>query len=266
MDVSIIIVNYNTNEITLECIDSILKASPKINYEIIVVDNASTDGSVEVLKKVRGDKIKVIFNEENVGFSKANNIGINEALSQYILLLNSDTQVTRGAIEKLVDFAKHTPGVGLVVPKLLNIDGSPQASIFRFPTLVRAMKEYWYGQKNILDKYYPKSEKPTMVEVAVGAAWLMTPRVRKEVGLLDERYFMYFEDFEYCRKVWKSGLKIWYLPDVLIYHHHGASGKKNGEDSNQWRRLIRSSKIYHGIFMHYLINFVIWSGQKMRSL
>ena len=98
------------------------------------------------------------------------------------------------------------------------------------------------------------------------AAFLITPKALNKVGLLDERYFMYFEDIDYCRRIARAGLKIYYLPEAEVYHVHGASGKGLVDDKNQWKRLIPSSKIYHGLLRHYLISFIIASSQKWREL
>lgn len=265
MDLSIIIVNYNTKDLTLACIDSILRSNPKVNYEIILVDNGSNDGSPEFFDKIRGSKIRLILHKKNLGFSKANNSGINKAIGQFLLLLNSDTEVTRGSIDKIYEFAKHTPQVGIVGPKLLNTDRGVQDSVFHLPTLKNTIKQYWFGKRGLTDKYYPHGEKPVEVDAVVAACMMITPLARK-LGILDERYFMYFEDLDYCRKVGKAGLKIYYLPTVEIYHHHGASGASLGDKSSQWRRLIPSSKIYHGWFRHNLITFVIWTAQKLQKL
>lgn len=263
-EISIIIVNYNTLSLTLKCVDSILKSNPKIPFEIIVVDNGSSDGSGEALKKIEGGKVRIILHKQNLGFAKGNNSGIKKARGTYIFLLNSDTEVKRGAIEVLYEFAKHTPNVGLVAPMLLNPDLSIQASVFRFPTLGRTIKQYWFGKKALLDKYYPKASKPTKVEAVVAAAVLITPAAIKKVGLLDERYFMYFEDLEYCKNVWKNGLEIYYHPLAQVIHHHGASGKNTADANNQWRRLIPSSKIYHGLLKHWAISFVIRTGSFLK--
>ena len=98
------------------------------------------------------------------------------------------------------------------------------------------------------------------------AAFLITPQAKKKVGLLDERYFMFFEDHDYCKRVGEAGLKIFYYPKALVVHHHGESGKMLADEDNQWRRLIPSSKIYHGALKHYLLNFIIWSSQKWQRL
>lgn len=256
IDLSIIIISFNTKKLTTECVGSIIKSKPKVSYEIIVADNGSTDGSVAVLKKL---KLKLIENKDNVGFAKANNQGIRVARGKYIMLLNSDTKVRKDSIDGLYNFAFSHAGAGVVGPRLVNADGSVQGSVFRLPTIFRALRQYFLGQKGLLDKYAPKGDIPVVVEAIVMAAFLITPSAIQKVGSLDERYFMYFEDLDYCRKVNKSGLKIYYLPQTEVIHYHGGSGGKTDY-------LVTSSKIYHGVVNHYFFNFIIWLGQKIQNL
>lgn len=264
-DVSVIIVSYNTKNLTLDSIKSVLREGSSLEKEIIVVDNASTDGSLEELARL-GRKIKLIKNHKNLGFSKANNQGIRVARGKYILLLNSDTKVKKNAIAQLVEFAEGKSDAAVVGPKLLNPDGSVQPSVFRLPTVGLAIRQYWLGERGLLDKYVPESpEDAVQVECLVMAAFLITPVALKKVGLLNERYFMYYEDLDYCRRVKEKGLKIYYLPRSEVIHYHGASGKSLADKENQWRRLIPSSKIYHGTLKHYLFNFILWSGQKWQK-
>ena len=268
MKVSVIIVNYNTKDLTKACIESVMNEGSKLDFEVIVVDNNSKDGSVKELKKLwrKYKNLKLIENKENSGFSKANNQGAREASGKYILLLNSDTVVKRFSFKKLIAFAEKKEDAGVVGARLLNPDGSLQASCFYFPTIKNAIREYWLGQEGLFEKYAPKGNKPVEVEALVGAAFLITPKALQKVGLLDERYFMYFEDVDYCRRVWEKGLKVYYLPEVRVLHYHGESGKKLADAANQWRRLIPSSKIYHGVFYHTLLNLVLKLGQKWKSL
>ena len=258
-EVSIIIVSHNTKTLTLQCIKSVFDSSKSLNFEIIVVDNGSNDGSYGEISKL---KVRIIRNEENLGFSRANNQGIRLAEGKYILLLNSDTKVKRNSIDKLVKFAKSKVDAGVVGPRLLNPNGSLQPSAFRFPTIKLAIKQYWFGQGKPLDKFAPEGSEPSILDAVVGAAFLITPRALKIVGTLDERFFFFYEDLDYCRRVWKKGFKVYYLPEALVIHYHGASGEKITGNENQWRRLIPSSKIYHGALKHYIFNFILWSGQK----
>jgi len=234
MDVSIIIINFNTDKLVRDCIASIKKNTKKVKYEIIVIDNSI----------------------DNRGFARANNIGIGKAQGEYILLLNSDTTIKPGAIDLLIEFAKGHEDAGVVVPRLLNTDGSVQASCFRLPTVSRAVQQYFFEKKGLLDKYIPETE---TVEAAVMAAFLITPKTLEKVGKLDEKYFMYFEDLDYCRRVNKVGLKIYYFLEAEVVHIHGASGGKN-------KYLIESAKKYHGLLVYYTYTFILWLGQKWEKI
>ena len=238
------------------------------SFEVIVVDDGSNDGSVEALKKLKIEnlKLKIVFNSKNLGYAKANNKGLKIAKGKYRLLLNSDTIVKKGALENLIKFVEETPDAGVVGSKLYNADGSLQPSCFHFPTIKNAVLEYWLGKKGLFEKFAPEGKEPKEVDSVAGAAFLITPEAKKRVGVLDERYFAYFEDIDYCRQVWKKGLKVYYLPESEIIHYHGASFKKLADEENRWRKLIPSSKTYHGLLRHYLINAIIWSGQKWEKL
>ena len=264
---SIIIVSFNTRKLTLDAITSVYREGSKLTKQIIVVDNNSQDGSIQALRKLgENDKeIVLIENKENLGFAKANNQAIKIAKGSYILLLNSDTEIIPGALGKLVAFADKTPDAGVIGAKLLNHDGSTQPSCYNFPKLCLAINEYFLGKKGLTSKFAPHVKQAAEVDAVVGAAFLITPKAIRKVGLLDERYFFYFEDLDYCRKVKKAGLKTYYLSEAKIYHYHGASGRREGEEK-QNTRLIASSKIYHGIVGYYLYTLVLWLGQKWQRL
>jgi GT2 family glycosyltransferase len=260
MDLSIIIVNYNTKKLTLECIDSVGNSKPKVDYEIIAIDNGSEDPLTE------SGSYKLIKNKENLGFSKAVNQGIKAAKGKSILLLNSDTKVKAGSIDELHRFGESHPDAGAVGPKLLNSDGSVQSSCYRFPTLFGAIRQYWLGEKGVYEKYLPEKDEPSKVDALVMAAFLITSKGLTKVKQLNEEYFMYFEDLDFARSLKRAGLNVYYNPKSEILHVHGASGKDEADVKNQWRRLIPSSKLYHGSLMHSLINFVLWTGQKFGNL
>ncbi|MDP3994447.1 MAG: glycosyltransferase, partial [bacterium] len=265
---SIVIANLNTKKLTLECIASIYKQNLSFPFEVIVVDDGSNDGSVEALAEIEKERknYKFIANKKNSGYAKANNNGLKIAKGQYWLLLNSDTIVKKNALENLIKFADETPDAGVIGSKLLNADGSLQSSCFRFPTIKNAILECWFGKKGLFEKFAPKANEATQVNAVVGAVFLITPEAKKRVGMLDERYWAYFEDIDYCRQVWKKGLKVYYLPKSEIIHYHGASFKKLADEKNQWRKLIPSSKIYHGIIKHYILTLIILIGQKWRKI
>lgn len=263
--VSIIIVNYNTFELTKKCVDSIYKFEKNLNFEIILIDNGSIDGSVEKFEKLKSkyNNFAFVSTGKNLGFSKGNNLGIKIAKGKYIFLLNSDAEIiSSDTLLKLIDFSKHKENIGAVVPKLLNSDKSEQGSILYLPTLSRAFQEFVLKRKKYFGLYVPQTNQPQKVEAAVMAAFLITPIGISKVKKLDDRYFLYFEDLQYCRDLKNKGLDIYYLPNVSVLHHHGASGKNLAENKNQWKRQIPSSKIYHGIVNHYLIFLLMFISQK----
>ena len=261
---SIIIASYNTRDITLEAVRSIIDSKPKSDFEIIIVDDGSVDGSIEVLQQLAksNKKIKVLFNKQNLGYVRTNNRGIKKTKGRYILLLNSDTIVKEKALDNLIEFAEKHDDAGVIGSRLFNIDNSLQPSCYHFPTIKNAILEYLLGKKGLFEKYAPRGNLPSKVDAVVGAAFLITPQALKKVGMLNEKYRSYFEDIDYCRSVWKKGLKVYYLPTSEIIHHEGASFKKLAGEKDRWKKLIPSSKIYHGIIKHCIINFIIWSGQK----
>lgn len=270
-ELSIVIVNLNTKDLTVGCIRSIEKEAKDLSFEVFLTDNGSNDGSVDAFKKIKEekywkDRFTLILNGTNTGYAKANNQGIKKTKGKYILLLNNDTIVHKDALQNLLRFAEKTQDAGVIGSKLLNIDGSLQMSCYRFPTIKNAIKEYWLGQKGLFEKYAPSGKAPSKVDSVVGAAFLITPEARKRVGILDERYFAYFEDIDYCRQTWKKGLKVYYLPDSVITHYHGATFKKLANEGDRWKKLIPSSKIYHGLVKHYLLNAILWTGQKWRKI
>src|SRR3972149_2509597 len=164
MDLSIIIVNYNTKELLLDCLGSIKKNTKKISYEIILVDNASTDGSVEILRRLKSPDVKVVLNRENFGFSKANNQGIKIAKGRYVLLLNSDTKVQDSILTEMIEYMDENPKTGVAGCALKNPDGSLQATGGYFPTLFRvASWMLFFDDIPLLDKlikpFHPRPEK-----------------------------------------------------------------------------------------------------------
>lgn len=268
---SIVIVNLNTKDLTIGCLRSIEKVAKDLSFEVLLTDNGSTDGSVEALRSLKKEKywenrLTLIFNKSNTGYAKANNQGIRKARGKYLLLLNNDTIVHEGALQNLVGFAEKTSDAGVIGSRLLNIDGSLQMSCYHFPTITNAVKEYWFGEKGLFEKFAPRNDNPVNVDSVVGAAFLITPEARKRVGILDERYFAYFEDIDYCRQTWRKGLKVYYLPNSVITHYHGATFKKLADESQRWKKLIPSSKVYHGLIKHYIINAVLWLGQKWQRV
>jgi len=259
MNLSIIIVSFNTRDLLKKCLDSLPSSS-----EIIVIDNGSIDGTVAMIKEIKESKIKIIENKENVGFAKAVNQGLKQAEGEYLLLINSDIFVKKNDLDKLIAFAKDQPQAGVIGGKLINPDGSLQGSCFYLPTITRIIKEFWFNGPSSLTKYAPLGDKPAEVEAVIGAVFLIPKKVLHKVGFFDERYFMYFEDLDYCRRVRQAGFKVYYLPEAEFIHEHGASGRSIPQKTHRW--LVGSSKVYHGVIKYYLITFIIWSGQKCQKI
>lgn len=259
MKLSIIIGNYNTYKLTLDCIKSIYKYPPKFSFEVIVVDDGSTDNSGVKLKSIEKTfrNLKVVLNVNNQGFVGTNNKGLRLSRGNYKLLLNSDTLVKKDAIQNIVDFAEQNLDAGVVGSRLLNSDGSVQESCFYFPSY-----------RNVINykKFSPKSTDAVVVDAVVGASFLITPKAYKLIGGLNPKYKSYFEDLDYCREVYRKGLKVYYLPDSIVTHYHGESFKKLYGDGYQWKKLVPSSIAYHGKFKHYALFIISWLWQKLNRL
>ena len=255
---SIIIVSWNTKELLKQCLESLNKGCEGVGgYEVIVVDNGSTDGSKEYLKSQIANlkpkkprprnsfgiqNLKLIFNDRNLGFAKGNNIGIREARGEYIMLLNSDTIVKEGAIEKLVGFLDKNKKAAGVMPLILNENGSVQKDpiFLRFPSPLRAFFYYNSWLKKIASNYFPNllfSLKDfsgvTDVEQLSGAAMIVRGNILKSIGGLDERYPYYFEDVDLSYRLKKLGYKLFMDPEAEIVHLGGRSTQKLIEKDGQ---------------------------------
>jgi len=204
VDLSIIIVNYNGANFLDECIRSIFLTEPQVSFEVIVIDNASQDNSVAILENLP-HPIRIIKNNENIGFAAANNQGAREAIGLRLFLLNNDTVVTPDAIDRLIEYFDSTPDLGVVSPMLLNADGSVQ------------------GHGSGLLTWLYRTSTPRFVAFVTGAAMMIRASVYAEVGGFDEAYFFYNEDVDLCKTLRKRGYKIAYCPDAKIFHFGGLS-------------------------------------------
>jgi len=262
MNLSIIIVTWNTAKITQKCVQTINKFLD--NPEIIIVDNGSEDNTVKLLSSEKN--IKIIENHANLGFAKANNIGLKYATGEYILFMNSDIELIDDSINDLFKYFQDKDNIGIIGPKFLNPDLTPQASVFPKQSALNAFKEFWLNQPNSYSKYIPNTKEPIKVWSISGGCILTRKSFFESIGSWNEKYFFYFEDMDLCRKINKISKDVVYFPKCQIIHRHGASGAKLADSSNQWRRLIPGSKKYHGLFQHYLINSILWSGQKIKKI
>ena len=231
MDVSIIIVNYNTLEYIKKCIESIIDRTTDIEYEIIVIDNASTDGSKEFF--VCDQRIKYQYNEINLGFGLANNEGIKIATGRNILLLNPDTLLLNNAIKILSDFIDENPHIGCCGGNLYNDDMKPIHSYsMLLPSYIWELNLICAGlvEKVIWGKnaQFNSSNKPKKVGYICGADMMIKCNVLKQVGMFSDKFFLYYEDTELSYRIKKAGYKIYSVPNAKIQHLVGKSmGGKN---------------------------------------
>lgn len=261
IDLSIITVGYRSEDTIGPFLDSIQKSRDGLNKEIIVVDNYPMDKGVEIARN-HPLKPTVLINTENVGFSKAINKGFLSSKGKHILVINPDTRIKGNALKLLFDFAEAHPVLGAVAPKLLYNDGKIQPSCYMFPTIGNAVKYYFFGCKQCFNKYYP-GNKTTKVDIAVMAAFLIPRTTFNQVGGLDERFFLYYEDIEYCRRLKKYNLPVYFYPKAVVMHAHGASGNFSSHLSSP---LAKSAEIYHGKFGSSVLNSVLFVGQKWQKL
>ncbi len=225
MDLSIIILNYKTKGLVKQCIRNVKVATANLNYEIIVVDNGSNDG-IEDMMKENFAEIKFIQTGKNSGFAAGNNIGIKEAQGKYIMLLNPDVTVLNGSIEKMVNFIENNPEAGLVGPRLINPDGTYQISCrtFQTPKLIlyrRTPLGLMPFAKEQLVKHLMldfNHQENREVDWLMGACMLVRKSALDKVDLLDERFFFYVEDMDWCRRFWMNGYKVYYIAEAEMVH------------------------------------------------
>lgn len=247
MDVSIIIVNWNTRDILQDCLQSVYEQAGDVTFEAILIDNASTDGSVEMVKD-KFPEVAIIENSENRGFAAANNQGFAVAKGRYVLLLNSDTIVLDNAVAKTVVFADAHPRAAVVGCRVLNRDGSLQPTCCMFPSILNMLLSTSY-----LYKLFPKSkffgrqhmtwwgrDDVRKVDVATGCFMLVRQEAIEQVGVMDEQFFMYGEDTDWCYRFKKAGWRILFTSSAEIIHIRGASSKQR---KPEMKLQLRGSKL-----------------------
>lgn len=225
MKLSIVIVSYNVRTYLEQCLQSVHQALEGIEGEVFVVDNHSADDSVETVR-TKYSWVRLIVNEENIGFSRANNIAIRQAHGEYVLLLNPDTIVEEHTLRQVLDFMEHHPKAGGAGVMMHQGDGS------RAPESRRAIPTPWVSCLKMLGftrRYYMSHlswEEPGRIEVISGAFFFLRRKALDEIGLLDEAFFMYGEDIDLSYRLLKGGWENWYLP-YPITHFKGQSTQKS---------------------------------------
>jgi len=229
MLLSIIIVNWNTRQDTLNCLASIWAEPPHCPFEVLVIDNASSDGSSEAIA-LEFPQVRLQVSSENLGFARANNQAALSAQGEFWLLLNPDTIVRPGAIDTLVGHLTSHAQAAAVGPRLLSPDGSIQRSIERLPTLFNESWRLLHLDRVLPISQYPQStfatRQPHRVEVLSGACLLLRRDAIAEVGLFDEEYFMYSEEIDLCDRLAKRGWELWWIPEAEVLHLGGQSTRQ----------------------------------------
>ena len=273
-DVSVIIVNWNTKDLVLKCINSAIETKDAFSQEIIVVDNASSDGSAEAIERDYPD-VKVIRNEKNYGFARANNIGIEKSKGRYVCLVNSDVQVMSRTIGYLIDYMDKNPHAGIAGPKILWPDLTLQDSCRKYPTLwtkfcdTAALHRLFPNTAAFSGEHmkYFAHDRIMKVDSLAGCFMMIRQAALKEVGRFDEQYYIYSEETDLCKRFHAAGWDIMFLPEVRVVHHHGASTAKDPIKYAvlQQRSLLKYWKKHHSLtsqaclyallFIHHAIRY-----------
>ncbi|MEK9174296.1 MAG: glycosyltransferase family 2 protein [Patescibacteria group bacterium] len=238
IELSIAVNTYKSPELLRLCLESIERFMPGsgIRYEVMVVDSA-TEEDMEMMMREDFPHVRFLPFRENVGFKSLINTSLDEAKGEYVFLINGDIILTEGAVPELLAYLREHQDIGILGPKQFNFNGSIQQSFFRFykPTTILYRRTFlgrfafakrhldWFGMKEIGD---PKE--PIPAEWVIGSALLVRRKVALEVGYMDNRFFMYMEDVDWCRRFWEKGLRVVYYPKCFVYHYHGKGSAQGG--------------------------------------
>jgi N-acetylglucosaminyl-diphospho-decaprenol L-rhamnosyltransferase len=250
MNLSVIVVNWNSTGYMRECIESILQFTRSITFEIIVVDNASPVQDFDGLTE-HYPVVKIIKSPRNVGFAKANNLGFSQSSGDCVLFVNPDTKLVGPAINVMLERLQSLPDAGVMGCKLLNTDHSLQTScIQKFPTILNQLIDIEYLRSRWpnsglwgIGALFAKNRLPMPVEAISGACMMLTRKVFEKVGLFSEDYFMYAEDLDLCYKVARAGFTNYYVGEVEVIHHGGRSSKQRRAD--QWATIMKFQAVQH---------------------
>ena len=257
MDISIVIVNYNTKELLLSCLKSIKACDwHGLKYEVIVVDNNSREYLGDILAKLYPE-VKFIQSEVNLGMGAGNNLGFSSAAGKYFVVMNADTIAMPNTFEVLYHYLENNPRVGITGPKQLNLDQTVQQSCYRYHTLMTPFYRRTFlgatscGHTDLnrflmtdFDHYHIKE-----VDWLLGSFFFMRSEVYKSLGGFDERFFLYFEDTDLCRRCHQAGWQVVYNPEARIVHNHGRQSAKT-----PWWKFFtsRTARIHIGSWFKYL--------------
>ncbi len=281
IDLSIVIVSYNTRDLLAACLESVTAAqdvasADVLSTEILVVDNASPDGSAEMVR-VQYPGVCLIANAENRGFSAANNQAFARTQGRYVLMLNPDTRVRPGALQLLVRFMDHNPRAGACGGWLQYADGSFQHSAFSFPTLSQIALDFfpinWRLTDSRLNGRYPRRwyerGTPFQVDHLLGADLLVRRQAADQIGWLDDRFFIYCEEIDWCLRIRRAGWQIWCVPEAVIVHHEAQSTRQFRDRMfvELWRARVRLFEKHYGrafrLVAGRLVRLGLWNERRV---
>jgi GT2 family glycosyltransferase len=261
IDLSTIVVSFNTRDLLRDCLASVQAGAKGLQAELLVVDNASSDGSAEMVAR-EFPEVHLMCNASNLGFAAACNIALGKASGRCVVLLNPDTVVSPGALTELVNFLNARPRAGYCGPRLLNRDGSHQPSAFRFPTIFSPVlpllgwADRFPASRHTSDLHvYHGNRQDFRCDRLCGACLMVKGETIRQVGLLDEGFFMYFEETDWCRRMAHAGWDGWYVASAEVIHlggqsttEEGQTGLFHGYPPRQWIRSYRRyARRYHGL-------------------
>jgi hypothetical protein len=262
-------VNYHAREYLLACLAALEAAPPGVDYRVVLVDNSPGDGAAEAVR-ARFPAVEVVTNTVNVGFGRACNQAIRASASPYVLLLNPDTAVQPRALPALLAALAAHPRVAAVGPRLVYPDGRYQHSAFRFPDFAQALfgffewvplDSHWNGRYPV-----PRSDAPRAVEHLLGACLLIRREALEAIGLLDERFFIYFEETDWCARARRAGWQLWQVPAATVVHHSGGTTRLVAEEMSL--QFHRSQAVYyrkhHGLPGYLLLKAIVLLGVSYR--
>lgn len=243
LDLSIVIVNWNVKDLLQNCLVSIFEHTANVKFEVIVVDNASPDQSeVTAMMHSQFPQVKYIPNNNNLGFAKANNQAIILAQGEFVLLMNPDTELRENSLLRVVQHLRENEEIGICGCKILNTDHTIQPSVRSFPSLgsqiiIMLKLHHFFPNMKILRNYYKKDfdyNQPQEVDQVRGAFFMMRKQMIEKVGLLDDKYWIWFEEVDYCQRAKEVAWQVFYLPTAEVFHHWGQSFQKQERFKKQF--------------------------------
>ncbi len=237
MRLSIIVTNYKTSDLLKLCLESIKNAGVGLDYEITVVDSEAEEAAQDIINEYfRGQNIDYIPFKKNQGYARLVNAGLAEAEGEYILVLNADMILFKDSLQKMLEYMERNLKIGILGPQLLNFNETIQESCFRYHRILTIpcrrtfIGKLKFGRKELARLLMKDLDHNNISEVdwIMGTALMLRREALAEVGQMDERFFMYFEDTDWCRRFWKAGWKVIYFPYAKMYHYHGRVSKKTG--------------------------------------